>query len=99
MLNPLTWLSQALQPKLPAKRWRRKYTKAEKLYAIRGATAQARRRLELERVISDQKDLIDEAMSVLVVRNGELALDIRNLREIREKQAALRRQPVNGVQP
>lgn len=48
MFNLFPWLSRALHPQPPAKRWRRKYTKSQKLYAIRGATAQARRRLELE---------------------------------------------------
>lgn len=48
MLNLFPCLSRAPQPQPPAKRWRRKYTKSQKLYAIRGATAQARRRLELE---------------------------------------------------
>jgi NADH:ubiquinone oxidoreductase subunit D len=61
MLNLFPWLSQDPQPQPPAKRWRRKYTKSQKLYAIRGATAQARRRLkleaELEKLINDNQIL------------------------------------------
>jgi len=97
MLNLFPWLSRTLQPQPPAKRWRRKYTKSQKLYAIRGATAQARRRLELEAeraklIVENQALRNDSHVHAHVVDN---VIDL--LRRIRVQQEAIKQRQPNKV--
>ncbi len=91
MLNLFPWLSPDPQPQPPAKRWRRKYTKSQKLYAIRGATAQARRRLKLE---AELEKLINDNQ---ILKRRIQGLGISLIKEVQRQNGW--DSPVTGVKP
>jgi hypothetical protein len=104
MLNLFPWLSPDPQPQPPAKRWRRKYTKSQKLYAIRGATAQARRRLELEaereKLINDNQILKRRVQGLGAALDHIFASFAANMSFIKEVQWRNGwDSPVTGVKP